>query len=118
MGRMGRKGNGKRSQVRKGRTDCKFDLLTCKNKLNKNKKKTKKKTKITNSIRTVRPPAATEAGPVQAVKDREDVATVGLYYTYPLQSDADPLIRGTVVLDQSDNLSDVSMDTKAGSEAG
>ena len=76
------------------------------------------KSKITNSIGTVRPAAATRAGPVQVLKDREDVATVGLYDTYPLQSDADLLIGGTVVLDESEKLSDVSMSTKAGSEAG
>ena len=69
------------------------------------------KPKITNSIGTVRPPATTKAGPVQVVKDREDVATVGLYDTYPLQSVADPLIGGTVVLDESEKLSDGSMST-------
>ena len=64
-----------------------------------------------------RPPAAAasaEAGPVQAFKDREEVATVGLLDTYPLQSDADPLIGGTVVDADSNALSDVSMITNPG----
>ena len=41
-----------------------------------------------------------------------------LYDTYPLQSETDPLIGGTVELEESDKLSDVSILTKPSSEAG
>ena len=41
-----------------------------------------------------------------------------LYDTYPLQSETDPLIGGTVELEESDKLSDVSIFTKPPSEAG
>ena len=41
-----------------------------------------------------------------------------LYDTYPLQSEADPLIGGTVELEESDKLSDFSILTKPSSEAG
>ena len=41
-----------------------------------------------------------------------------LYDTYPLQSEADPLIGGTVELEESDKLSDVSILTKPPSETG
>ena len=72
----------------------------------------------TNSTTARRAPAAVTvplaAGPVQALKDIEDVATVGLFNTYPLQSDADPLIGGSVEDDNSDALSDVSMITNPG----
>ena len=39
-----------------------------------------------------------EPGPVQVLKQREELSTVELYDTYPLQSEADPLIGGTVEL--------------------
>ena len=73
------------------------------------------KAKNSNSTTARQPPAAAaaEAGPVQMFKDREEVATVGLLNTYPLQSDADSLIGGTVD-ENSDALSDVSMITNPG----
>ena len=75
------------------------------------------KTKNTNSTTARRAPAAAaaaQAGSVQALNDREEVATVGLFDTYPLQSDADPFIGGAVVDYNSDTLSDVSMTTNPG----
>ena len=59
-----------------------------------------------------------EPGPVQVLKQREELSTVELYDTYPLQSETDPLIGGTVELEESDKLSDVSILTKPPSEAG
>ena len=59
-----------------------------------------------------------EPEPVQVLKQREEVGTVGLYDTYPLQSEADPLIGGTVELEERDKLSDVSILTKPSSEDG
>ena len=59
-----------------------------------------------------------EPGPVQVLKRREELGTVELYDTYPLQSETDPLIGGTVELEESDKLSDVSILTKPPSEAG
>ena len=59
-----------------------------------------------------------EPGPVQVLKRREELGTVELYYTYPLQSETDPLIGGTVELEESDKLSDVSILTNPPSEAG
>ena len=59
-----------------------------------------------------------EPGPVQVLKQREELSTVELYDTYPLQSETDPLIGGTVELEESDKLSDVSILTKPSSEAG
>ena len=59
-----------------------------------------------------------EPGPVQVLKRREELSTVELYDTYPLQSETDPLIGGTVELEESDKLSDVSILTKPPSEAG
>ena len=61
---------------------------------------------------------ALEPGPVQVLKQREELCTVELYDTYPLQSETDPLIGGTVELEESDKLSDVSILTKPPSEAG
>ena len=59
-----------------------------------------------------------EPGPVQVLKRREELGTVELYDTYPLQSETDPLIGGTVELEESDKLSDVSILTNPPSEAG
>ena len=59
-----------------------------------------------------------EPGPVQVLKQREELSTVELYDTYPLQSETDPLIGGTVELEESDKLSDVSILTKPPSKAG
>ena len=58
-----------------------------------------------------------EPGPVQVLKQREEFSTVELYDTYPLQSETYPLIGGTVELEESDKLSDVSILTKPPSEA-
>ena len=59
-----------------------------------------------------------EPGPVQVLKRREELSTVELYDTYPLQSETDPLIGGTVELEESDKLSDVSILTNPPSEVG
>ena len=61
---------------------------------------------------------ALEPGPVHVLKQREELSTVELYDTYPLQSETDPLIGGTVELEESEKLSDVSILTKPPSEAG
>ena len=58
-----------------------------------------------------------EPGP-SLLKQREELGTVELCDTYPLQSEADPLIGGTVELEESDKLSDVSILTKPPSEDG
>ena len=62
---------------------------------------------------------ALETGPVQVLKQRDELSTLELYDTYPLQSETDPLIGGTTVeLEESNKLSDVSILTKPSSEAG
>ena len=61
---------------------------------------------------------ALEPGPVQVLKQREELSTVELYDTYPLQSETDPLIGGTVELEESDKLSDISILTNPPSEVG
>ena len=62
------------------------------------------------------PDTVLQAGPVQVLKGREEVATVQLDDTYPLQSETDPFIGGTVQAEASDELPDISSLTEKPSE--